>query len=304
LSAPADGRTIPARPLDPAASRPLRSEADREGRCATPDLGPAASVLTLAEALIASADPELWARYCRFAAELEARPSVEPAPAPGSLEWQRQQDQPTPAAGPAAASPAATDAGRRRLIGRGTPPPFAGAPSPLGAAGGEAFAGFLERHRGDPALLAQIAAIEDQLVAAFEAIGRAGGFRASGFRAGGRAEAAADWFGRARLDFAGNTIVLPDGSSLAGVEVTIGPNAPDSTAPAAAGRGRERRAQAMLRQALIALWERKAFAAGTGNERVLALVLRELGLSPANPPYGLKSAETVRKLRKALKMSL
>jgi hypothetical protein len=37
---------------------------------------------------------------------------------------------------------------------------------------------------------------------------------------------------------------------------------------------------------------------------VLALALRELALSPSDPPYGFKSAETVRKLRKALKMSL
>ncbi|MGH7029059.1 MAG: hypothetical protein ACREEZ_01395, partial [Stellaceae bacterium] len=157
------------------------------------------------------------------------------------------------------------------------------------------------RHRGDPA---RIEAIEDQLVEAFEAIGRAGGFRASGFRAGGRTEAAADWFGRVRLDFARNAIVLPDGSELAGIEATSSPSATDAAPTAAAVGRRERPAQAMLRQALIALWERKAFGAGTGNERVLALVLRELGLSPSDPPYGLKSAETVRKLRKALKMSL
>ena len=92
-------------------------------------------------------------------------------------------------------------------------------------------------------------------------------------------------------------------SEIAGVEVACGPTAADAAPPAVGGR-RERPAQAMLRQALIALWERKAFGAGTGNERVLALVLRELGLSPSDPPYGLKSAETVRKLRKALKMSL
>jgi hypothetical protein len=71
-----------------------------------------------------------------------------------------------------------------------------------------------------------------------------------------------------------------------------------------AGRGGERPARAMLREALIALWQRGAFTAGTGNERVLALALRELALSPSDPPYGFKSAETVRKLRKALKMSL
>ncbi len=73
---------------------------------------------------------------------------------------------------------------------------------------------------------------------------------------------------------------------------------------ASLGRNRQRPAQAMLRQALVALWRRGAFTAGTGNERVLALALRELGLSAADPPYGFKSAETVRKLRKALKMSL
>ncbi len=275
----------------------------REGRYPSPNANPLPA-RTLAEALIASADPRLWARYCRLAAALEARPAVEPTPAPGSLEWRRQQEQPAAATGPAAPpSPAALDAGRRRLAQRGASRPFAGAPPPFGAAGREAFAEFLGRHRGDPALLAQVAAIEDQLVAAFEALGRAGGLRASGFRAGGRAEAAADWFGQVRLDFARNAMVLPDGSEIAGVEVTSGPSAAEA-APSVAGGRRERPAQAMLRQALIALWERKAFGAGTGNERVLALVLRELGLSPADPPYGLKSAETVRKLRKALKMSL
>jgi hypothetical protein len=93
-------------------------------------------------------------------------------------------------------------------------------------------------------------------------------------------------------------VVPPGGSEITGIELTF-----DSSA-AVAGRGRERPAQAMLRQALIALWQRGAFTAGTGNERVLALALRELGLSPSDPPYGFKSAETVRKLRKALKMSL
>ena len=92
-------------------------------------------------------------------------------------------------------------------------------------------------------------------------------------------------------------MVLPDGSEIAGLEVTIGSSA------AAAGRGRERPQRAMLREALITLWQRGAFTAGTGNERVLALALRELALSPSDPPYGFKSAETVRKLRKALKMS-
>jgi hypothetical protein len=60
----------------------------------------------------------------------------------------------------------------------------------------------------------------------------------------------------------------------------------------------------MLREALLRLWERGAFTAGTGNERVLALVLHELQLSPSDPPYGFKSAETIRKLRKTLGMSL
>lgn len=195
------------------------------------------------------------------------------------------------------------EAGRRRLSQRGTPPAFAGAPSPFGAAGGEAFAEFLAHHRGPPALLTQIQAVEDELVGAFEAAGRSGGFRAAGFRAGARIEAAAEWFGRVRLDFARNAMLLPDGSEIAGIEVSSSPSATDEPAPAAGGR-RQRPAQAMLRQALTALWERGAFGAGTGNERVLALVLRELGLSPSDPPYGLKSAETVRKLRKALKMSL
>jgi hypothetical protein len=279
----------------------LRPAGRREGRYPSPDLEPP-PVLTLLDALIAGADRELWARYCGLAAELEGRPAA-PTPAPGSLEWQRQQAQPTAAEAPMPKS--AVDAGRRRLSQRGAPPPFAGAPSPFGAAGGEAFAEFLADHRGSPSLLARIDAAEDQLVGAFEAAGRAGRFRAGGFRAGAWSEAAPDWFGRIRLDFARNAMLLPDGSKIAGIEVSSGASATDAPPSAAAGgRHRQRPAQAMLRQALTALWERGAFGAGTGNERVLALVLSELGLSPSDPPYGLKSAETVRKLRKALKMSL
>ncbi len=252
------------------------------------------------EALIANADPELWGQYCRLAAELEGRPAVGSMPAPGSLEWQ-QQDRP-PTAGPAT-PPLAGDAGRRRLALRGAPRPFAGAPSPFGAAGREAFAEFLARHRGASSLLAEIDAIEDQLVAAFEAAGRAGDFGASGFRASGPTQVTADWFGRVLLNFARNAIVLSDGSEILGIAVTSGASVADMP-PSAGGGRRQRPAQAMLRQALIALWERGAFGAGTGNERVLALVLDELGLSLSDPPYGFKSAETVRKLRKALKMSL
>lgn len=257
-----------------------------------------APVSSLIEALIASAEPELWAQYCQLAAELEGQPNVAPTLAPGSVEWQRQQDQGTADAAPPI-PPAAIDAGRRRLSRRGMPDPYAGAPSPLGAASGEEFAEFLAGHRGSAPLLAQLDRIEDRLVEAFEVAGRAARFRASGFRAGARIEATPEWFGRVRLDFARNAIVLPDGSEIAGIEVTSGPDALP-----AAGRPRERPARAMLRQALVALWERGAFGAGTGNERVLALILRELGVSAADPPYGLKSAETVRKLRKALKMSL
>jgi hypothetical protein len=252
---------------------------------------------TLVEALINSADPELWRRYCRLAAELEGRPVVAPVYAPGSMEWQAQHEQKsnqTDQAVPAYAE----DAGRKRISRRGAPAPFAGAPSPFGGAGGEKFDAFLSRHRGPPSVLTEIDAIENQLVGAFEAAGSSGRCRAIGFHGGARIEVSAAWFGRMQLEFGRNAVVLADGSEVAGIEVTIG------SPGAVAGRGRERPAQAMLREALIALWQRGAFTAGTGNERVLALALRELALSPSNPPYGFKSAETVRKLRKALKMSL
>ena len=252
---------------------------------------------TLVEALINSADPELWRRYCRLAAELEGRPVVAPLYAPGSIEWQGQQEEKSNQADQAV--PAyAEDAGRKRISQRGAPAPFAGAASPFGSAQSEQFDAFLARHRGPPSVLAEIDAIEYQLVGAFEAAGSSGRWRATGFRDGARIEIPAAWFGRMRFDFGRNSVVLPDGSEIAGLEVTIGSSA------AAAGRGRERPARAMLREALIALWQRGAFTAGTGNERVLALALRELALSPSDPPYGFKSAETVRKLRKALKMSL
>jgi hypothetical protein len=262
-----------------------------------------AHVLTLVEALIASADPELWNRYCRLAADLEGGLAAARVYAPGSVEWQRQQDQKPAAAEPALPAPV-EEAGRRRITRRGDVAPFAGAPSPFGAAGSEAFDGFLARHRGPPSLLAQIDALEDRLVGSLETAGRSGRYRLGGFRGGARHEVMPAWFGQMRLDFARNVVVLPDGSEIAGIDVTLGQSATDALPAAAGGRRRQRPAQAMLRQALTALWERGAFGAGTGNERVLALVLRELGLSPSDPPYGLKSAETVRKLRKTLKMSL
>jgi hypothetical protein len=277
----------------------IRWSEGRPGGDVSPELE-TAPVLSLVDALIAGAEPALWAQYCRLAVALEGPPDVAPMPAPGSVEWQRHQDE--AAVEPSEAiPPSAQQAARARLAQRGVPRLFSGAPSPFGSAGSEQFADFLASHRGPAALLAEIDALEDRLVAALEAGGRAGRFRVSGFRAGARVEAAPDWFGRVRLDFARNAIVLPDGSEIAGIEVTRCPEAADAPA---AGRGRERRARAMLRQALAALWERNAFGAGTGNERVLALVLRELGVSAANPPYGLKSAETVRKLRKELNMSL
>jgi hypothetical protein len=252
----------------------------------------------LTDALIAIADPQLWKRYCRLAAELEGGGADQPPfYARGSVEWQRQQEQPlAEAEKPLTAGVAA--AGRRRLANRGAPPPFSGAPSPLGVAGGAAFDDFIARRRGPPALLAEVAAVELQLVEDFEAAGSSGQYQASGFRDGARKALEPDWFGRMRLDFTRNAVVLADGSEIAGIEVAI------AASPSRVGGGHERRARAMLRGALIKLWERGAFTAGTGNERVLALALRELGLSASDPPYGFKSAETVRKLRKALKMSL
>jgi hypothetical protein len=254
-------------------------------------------VSTLVEALINSAEPELWQRYCRLAAELEGRPAVAPVYSPGSMEWQAQQEQKSNQADQAVPG-YVEDAGRKRISQRGAPAPFAGAPSPFGSAQSEKFDAFLARHRGPPSVLAEIDAIEHQLVGAFEAAGSSGRCSATGFRDGARIELSAAWFGRMQFDFGRNSVVLPDGSEIAGIEVTI------SSSAAVAGRGRERPARAMLREALIALWQRGAFTAGTGNERVLALALRELALSPSDPPYGFKSAETVRKLRRALKMSL
>jgi hypothetical protein len=259
-----------------------------------PDAGSASN---LVEALVAIGDAPLWRQYCRLAVQLEhGGTDATPAFAPGSVEWQQQDRSETQ---PESTLSAATEAaGHRRLAQRGAPLPFAGAPSPLGPASNAAFDDFIARHRGSSALLAEIAAVEQRLIDGFEAAGRAGRFQASGFRDGARRELDPDWFGRARLDFAQNSVVLPDGSVIAGIEVTLVP------ARVAGGAGGERAARAMLRRALVALWERGEFTAGTGNERVLALALRELGLSASDPPYGFKSAETVRKLRKTLNMSL
>jgi hypothetical protein len=252
----------------------------------------------LIEALVALVEPQLWRRYCRLAAALSGGGvAVAPVFAIGSLEWRRQQEERC-ASDDGAIGAEEEAAGRARLLQRGKPPVFAGAPAPLGAAGGAAFDEFIARHRGPSALLAEITGVENELVAAFEEAGRYARFHATGFCDAARTEVEPGWFGRMRLDFANNRVILPDGSVVAGVEVTL-------TQAAVAGcRAPERPAHAMLREALVALWERGAFTAGTGNERVLALVLQELRLSAADPPYGFKSAETIRKLRKALKMSM
>jgi len=258
---------------------------------------PPGSIATMIEALIATADRQLWARYCRLVAELEdGGRDATPVYAIGSLEAQQQAQRPARGQQPLTAEEGA--AGRRRLAQRSGALAFAGAPSPLGAAEGAAFDEFLARHRGQPALLAEINEVERELVSGFELAGRRGRYRAAGFYDGARKELDADWFGRVQLDFGRNAVVLPGASEIVGVEVTI------AAAPTSVGPGRERPARAMLREALIKLWERGAFTAGTGNERVLALALRELDLSASDPPYGFKSAETVRKLRKALNMSL
>jgi hypothetical protein len=253
----------------------------------------------LAGALVRTADRQIWARYCRLAAKIEGGyAAAAPVFAVGSVEWQRQQDQPPSPREGASLTADEQAFGRQRLAQRGAAPVFSGAPSPLGAASRAAFDDFVARHRGPPALLAEIEAVEQQLVDGFVAAGRAGRYRVSGFRDGVKREIEPEWLGTAQLDFANNRVVLPDGVETAAIEVTVEPGA------MAGDAARERPARAMLRQALVALWERGAFTAGTGNERVLALALRELGLSPSDPPYGFKSAETVRKLRKALKMSL
>ncbi|HUC08845.1 MAG TPA: hypothetical protein VL985_00320 [Stellaceae bacterium] len=259
------------------------------------------AVLTLIEGLIASADPKQWENYCRLAAALSADGGAQaPVFAIGSVEWQRRQQEQRKSGKDAieADKPAA---GRRRLAQRGMAPGFAGIPSPFGSAGSGAFAEFIARHRGPAALCAEIEALEDQLVDAFAKAGRSGRLRVVGFYGAERMTVEADWFGHIRLDFANNRLILPDGSAIAGVEVTLGP----ASDTAGASRGaHERKAKTMLREALVVLWERGAFTAGTGNEPVLALVLKELGLSASNPPYGFKSAETIRKLRRELKMSL
>ncbi len=253
--------------------------------------------MSLVEALIQTADPETWAGYCRLAARLDSRPAVKPSHAPGSVEWQEQQSR-SSAAHASPPSTAEQEAGRRRLARRGAPLPFAGAPPPFGAAGAEAYDAFLSQYRGDGQLLSEIDALEQRLVGDFTAVGRSGRLRLRGFQGGGETEIKADWFGRVRLDFDGNAVVLPDRSHIGGIVAAI-----DAPAEAAnSGMPRERRSQTILRQALTALWQRNSFTAGTGNERVLALVIAELGLSAADPPYGFKSAETIRKLRKALKM--
>ena len=255
-------------------------------------------VSTLLEALIEIADPQLWRRYCRLAAELIGGKSAAGTTfAVGSVEWQRQQDQAQMRQeNPIGAAEQA--AGRQRLAQRSAPPPFAGALSPLGAAGGAAFDEFIASRRGPPALLAEIEMVEQELVGAFEHAGRSGRYRAVGFCDAARKEVDPDWFGHMRIDFANNRLTLRDGSFISDIEVT-------SALAAVSGPGaRERPARAMLREALVALWERGAFTAGTGNERVLALVLNELRLSASDPPYGFKSAETIRKLRKGLGMSL
>ena len=252
--------------------------------------------LTLLQCLIATADKRLWAQYCRLAVELKAgRAGASPVYAVGSVEQQQEEQAPRQSERIIGAKQEA--AGRCRLAQRGAPPAFAGAPSPLGTFGAAAFADFVACRRGPAELLAEIDTVEQELVDAFARAGRAGHYCAVGFCNGAKRMVEPDWFGRIELNFAHNEIRLPDGSVIAGIGATLA--APDMAERCA----RERPAHAILRKALVTLWERGAFTAGTGNERVLALVLQELRLSASNPPYGFKSAETIRKLRKALQMS-
>lgn len=252
--------------------------------------------LTLLQCLIATADKRVWAQYCRLAVELEpGMAGTSPVYAVGSVEQQREERAPRRSEYVIEAKQEA--AGRRRLAQRGALSAFAGAPSPLGAFGAAAFADFVACRRGPAELLAEIDAVEQELVDAFERAGRAGHYCAVGFCNGAKREVEPDWFGRIGLDFANNQIRLPDGSVIAGSGATL------AAADTAGRSARERPACTMLRKALVALWERGAFTAGTGNERVLALVLQELRLSASDPPYGFKSAETIRKLRKTLQMS-
>ena len=143
------------------------------------------SIATMIEALIAIADRQLWARYCRLVAELEdGGRDATPVYAIGSLEAQQQAQRPARGRQPLTAEEGA--AGRRRLAQRSGALAFAGAPSPLGAAEGAAFDEFLARHRGQPALLAEINEVERELVSGFELAGRRGRYRAAGFYDGAR----------------------------------------------------------------------------------------------------------------------
>jgi hypothetical protein len=252
--------------------------------------------MNLIEGLIALAERNLWARYCRLAAELAGGTAAPPVYAQGSLEWERSRRE----TAPVEITPSAADetTGRQRLARRGVPLAFAGMPSPLGARGAAAFDAFIAEHRGPPDLLAEIAAVEDALIRTFESAGRSGRYHIVGLRGGERKEVGFEWLGSARFDFANNVLILPDGTIIAAVEIHLA----RSASPVLGVR--ERPAQTMLKEALVGLWQRGAFTAGTGNERVLALILQELGLPAADPPYGFKSAETVRMLRKRLNMSL
>ena len=171
------------------------------------------SGLTLIDAVIATANKAQWQRYCRLAIELTgAGTQAEPSFAIGSVEWQRQRDQPPGNSPDTQICPAAQNlpntqeqaAGRRRLALRGAQPSFAGAPSPFGAAGGAAFDEFIASRRGDAPSFAEIESLEEQLVGGFENAGRSGRFRMVGIFDAAKKEVDPDWFGRMRLDFANN----------------------------------------------------------------------------------------------------
>jgi hypothetical protein len=152
--------------------------------------------LTLIDAVIATANQAHWQRYCRLAIELTgAGAQAEPTFAIGSVEWQRQRDQPPvsrtnlPSTQNLPNTQAqAQAAGRRRLALRGAQPSFAGAPSPFGAAGGAAFDEFIANRRGEAPSFAEIESLEEQLVGAFESAGRSGRFRMVGIFAAAKKE--------------------------------------------------------------------------------------------------------------------
>ncbi len=156
------------------------------------------SGLTLIDALIELADPAKWARYCEMLAEMHAR-MLQPRPfAPVKIEPQHHNR---------------TDYGRERLRN-------------LSMRGGDMFLSYQEavaRQHGLGEYFDEIHRLDCEIVADFRIAGVAGRFNVTAFLDAVMENVDPRLFGvpQVRLRFDQNTIELPEGRIMYGIQIRI-----------------------------------------------------------------------------------